>query len=261
MRSKNLDQSKLNGRAEQTFSGRVDAMAHLKRRDHRALFIFSVLSILLVGAGEWAAFQFDMVRRYGIEPVLLRAAAYIFLAVVLWTILLRNDRKRIERLIQRNEEYFRSLLYAYEEALGLKDWYTGGHGRRVAAYSGSLARVLQLPTSEVERIEHAALLHDIGKIGVPDRILTKAGALNDEEWEAMKVHSQAGARIISIADTLDAITTDRSYRKSDSFSNAIAEIQKGSSTYFDPLIVEGVCTPRGISILEQEYLKLKGVRS
>ena len=178
-------------------SSRHEVIDHLRRRNKRSLIVFSVISLLLVGAAELAAFRFNMVERYGIEPVLLRAALYIFLSVLLWARLLRNDRQRIDGLLRRNEEYFRSLLYAYEGALGLKDWYTGGHGRRVARYSQIIAILLELPPQQTQRIEYAALLHDIGKIGVPDTILTKSGTLSTEEWEKMKGHAATGAELVA----------------------------------------------------------------
>jgi len=136
-----------------------------------------------------------------------------------------------------------------------------------------------LPPAELDHLELGALLHDIGKIGIPRNVLLKPDSLNEEEWRVMKAHPQigygllsefpafqeearivlshherfdgkgyprgksgreipVGARIFSIVDTLDAITSDRPYRAAQSFSKAQQEIEKVSGTQFDPLLVD-----------------------
>ena len=271
-----------------------DILAHLRLRDRRSLILFAIISVLLVGAGEWAAFHLDMVQLYGIEPVLIRAFVYILLAVLLWAYLLRSDRQKIESLLHRNEEYFRSLIFAYEEALGLKDWYSGGHGRRTARYSVVIAGLLKLSPIQIQQIEYAALLHDIGKIGVPDTILTKAGKLTNEEWKIMQNHAAAGAelvekigilqdlapsirghheringqgypdelsgdeiplgaRIIAIADTLDAVTTSRSYRSAASFDKALIELDQSAGTHFDSALITTILSSHGRAVLEMAF--------
>lgn len=273
-------------------------ISRLRQRDKRSLFVFAIGSFLLVWGGEWAAFHLRMVERYGIELILIRAAIYISLSVLLWAILLNNDRHRIGDSLRRSEDYFQSLLYAYEEALGLKDSYTGGHGRRVARYSRVISNLLELSNEQSTRVEQAALLHDIGKIGVPDAVLTKPGSLTSAEWEFIRVHPIAGAelldkivtlkdlalivrghheryngdgypdhlsgedipfeaRIIAIADTLDAITTTRSYSFGASFEKAVAELEKSTGTYFDPKIMARVLTSEGRHTLELEFGILK----
>lgn len=89
-----------------------------------------------------------------------------------------------------------SAVYALAAAVDAKDHYTYGHSRKVNAHSVALAEAIGLPPEEVARISTAALLHDIGKIGVPDRILNKKGKLTTEEWEAMKLHPRLGATIV-----------------------------------------------------------------
>lgn len=191
--------------------------------------------------------------------------------------------------LRRSEKYFQSLLYAYEEALGLKDSYTGGHGRRVARYSRVISKLLELSPERSTRLEQAALLHDIGKIGVPDAVLTKPGSLSPTEWEVIREHSSAGAkllekidtlkdlspivrahheryngeeipleaRIISIADTFDAITTTRSYSFGASFEKAVSELEKSTGFYFDPKIMSEVLSSEGRHALEREFGILK----
>jgi HD-GYP domain-containing protein (c-di-GMP phosphodiesterase class II) len=141
-----------------------------------------------------------------------------------------------------------------------------------------IAQQLNLSEAELQHIEHGALLHDIGKIGVPDHILYKPGPLTPEEWEVMKQHPvigykmcmkiemlrpaapivlhhherwdgrgypyglngaeiPLGARIFAIADTLDAMTSDRPYRKALSFAQAREEIERCAGSQFDPELV------------------------
>jgi diguanylate cyclase (GGDEF)-like protein len=89
-----------------------------------------------------------------------------------------------------------SAVYALAAAVDAKDHYTYGHSRKVNTYAVVLAEALGLPSDEVSRISTAALLHDIGKIGIPDSILNKKGELDAEEWEAIKTHPRLGANIV-----------------------------------------------------------------
>ena len=89
-----------------------------------------------------------------------------------------------------------STVYALAAAVDVKDHYTYGHSRKVNTYAVALAEAIGLPPDEVSKLSTAALLHDIGKIGVPDRILNKKGKLSDEEWEPIKSHPRLGANIV-----------------------------------------------------------------
>jgi diguanylate cyclase (GGDEF)-like protein len=89
-----------------------------------------------------------------------------------------------------------SAVYALAAAVDAKDHYTYGHSRKVNIYAVVLAEALGLASDEVSRISTSALLHDIGKIGVPDSILNKQGELDPEEWEAIKTHPRLGANIV-----------------------------------------------------------------
>jgi len=89
-----------------------------------------------------------------------------------------------------------SAVYALAAAVDAKDHYTYGHSRKVNTYAVVLAEAVGLPSDEVSRISTAALLHDIGKIGVPDHILNKEGALDADEWDAIKSHPRLGANIV-----------------------------------------------------------------
>jgi putative nucleotidyltransferase with HDIG domain len=93
-------------------------------------------------------------------------------------------------------------IHALNEALHAKDAYTGGHTGRVEVYAIELAKAYGLPTSDCEIIKTAALLHDIGKIGVPDEILNKPGKLTEEEYLKIQDHSTIGAKILGNVDSL-----------------------------------------------------------
>lgn len=90
-----------------------------------------------------------------------------------------------------------SVIYSLVLALDSRDPYTAGHSSRVALYSLWIARELGVPEEECRHFHRAAIMHDIGKIGVPDRVLLKADSLNEEEFEIMISHTVIGARILS----------------------------------------------------------------
>jgi len=177
------------------------------------------------------------------------------------------------------EESYKITLEAMATALDAREHETQAHSQRVREYTLTLARNLGLKHDDLIQTGRGALLHDIGKIGVPDSILLKPGKLNDEEWLEMKKHPQIGydvlqsieflspaaelvlchherwdgkgypnglagcdipfgARIFAIADTLDAMTSDRPYRKALPFEAARKEIQICSGTQFDPRVAE-----------------------
>ena len=168
---------------------------------------------------------------------------------------------------------------ALAEALDIREHETGLHSKRVACHTLVLARRFTADTDQLRQIYWGSLLHDIGKIGIPDAILLKQGALNEEEWQEMRTHPEKGhrivaqipgmeeaagivlsheesfdgsgyprglrgqqiplgARLFALIDTLDAMTSDRSYRKALSFDQARAEIIKMSGTQFDPVAVQ-----------------------
>ncbi|MDH5781378.1 MAG: diguanylate cyclase, partial [Dehalococcoidia bacterium] len=89
-----------------------------------------------------------------------------------------------------------SAIYALVSTVEAKDPYTYGHSRKVNSYAVALAEAIGLSPEEVSRVSTAALLHDIGKIGVPDKVLNKKGKLNAEDWEAIKSHPRLGATIV-----------------------------------------------------------------
>ena len=170
--------------------------------------------------------------------------------------------------------------------------YTGGHVRRVGEYAAFLARALRLPAAEVERCHSAGRLHDLGKLEVPVALLDKPGKLSDDEWKVIKKHPARGdqlaagiepavhagivghherwdgagyptglkgdaipliARIVSVADVWDAVTTTRSYQKQRSFTEACAILRKAAGSQLDPKLVDAfLADPRALEALARK---------
>ncbi|MBA3032188.1 MAG: HD-GYP domain-containing protein [Gammaproteobacteria bacterium] len=250
----------------------------LKQRDRNALLGYGLSVFVVVVIMEMAVFHFHMAERFGIAPVLARGVIYLLLTTALWAALLRTNRRLVSKMMSDKQASYESVLLAYDKALGLKDAYSGGHGRRVALYAHGLASAMGLSHAEANTIREAALLHDIGKIGIPDAILTKPGELTVAELHTIRQHPAMGAgiiqaipllshlapavrhhhehfdgggypvglqghaiplaaRVIAVADALDALGSDRSYRKSMPLDAAVTEIVKASGKQFDPEIV------------------------
>jgi response regulator RpfG family c-di-GMP phosphodiesterase len=202
----------------------------------------------------------------------------------------RSYQKRLERRVRDKtneltaaltdlETVYQNTLLALVAALDAREHETGDHSQRVVRFTLAIARNLSFGGTELAEIARGALLHDIGKIGIPDSILLKPGPLTKDEWIEMRRHPEVGfqilhgipflktpaeivlshqerfdgggyprglggdritigARIFAIADTFDAITNDRPYRKGASFDAAKEEIQRCSGTQFDPECVE-----------------------
>ncbi|HET9064521.1 MAG TPA: HD-GYP domain-containing protein [Gemmatimonadales bacterium] len=189
--------------------------------------------------------------------------------------------KELDRAYEELEQNVREQLAMMVKAIEARDPYTSGHSRRVSGLSSAIARDLGLPVEEVEQIENAALLHDVGKIHEEFApLLQKEGKLNDEEWAVMKTHSiksaelvslfsrfqgyvvscvrhhherwdgkgypdqiagdaiPLGARIIAIADTIDAMTTNRPYRDALPIEAVLSELNRGRNSQFDETLVE-----------------------
>jgi len=183
------------------------------------------------------------------------------------------------RLIADLEMLFEKILVVLSNAIEARDRYTGGHTNRVNAYSMKLGRRLGLSESQLKDLHIGTLLHDIGKIGIPDSVLNKPGGLTAEEYDLMKSHALIGeqmvkdirqlagvlpairnhherydgrgypdglrgedipvaGRIIAVADSFDAMTSTRSYRKALSAEIALTELQHCSGSQFDPVIVK-----------------------
>jgi len=190
-----------------------------------------------------------------------------------------RDRTGELRTALRNiQGTYQTTLLALVRALDAREHETSDHSQRVVKYTEVIAERLGLRGPELEEIGRGALLHDIGKIGVPDAVLLKPAKLTPEEWKEMRRHPDIGydmirsieflntpaaivlshqerfdgkgyprclrgeeihigARIFAVADTLDAMTSDRPYRRGTTFENAVAEVQRCAGSQFDPEVV------------------------
>jgi response regulator RpfG family c-di-GMP phosphodiesterase len=115
---------------------------------------------------------------------------------------LQRSNKKLEVTVERLYVSYRDTLKALAKALEARDAETRGHSERVVAYCLSLGNRLGVSGRDLITLEHGALLHDIGKIGVPDGVLLKRGALSEEEWEHMRRHVTHGTQILSGIDFL-----------------------------------------------------------
>ena len=215
------------------------------------------------------------------ERVQLRGAAEISELADTFNHMAGDIEEYVEKLKQaaaENRDLFLGSIRMLAAAIDEKDPYTRGHSGRVAKYSMILGDGIGLGTEELDRLRISALLHDVGKIGVDDRVLKKPGKLTDEEFDLMKQHPSKGAnimrpvaqlkdmlpgielhhermdgggypyglagdqipmmaRIIAVADTFDAITTNRPYQSAMDLEFALNRIRSLAVTKFDPDVV------------------------
>jgi HD-GYP domain-containing protein (c-di-GMP phosphodiesterase class II) len=189
--------------------------------------------------------------------------------------------QKLKEAAAENRELFLGSIRMLAAAIDEKDPYTRGHSGRVAKYSVMIGDILGLDTEALDRLRISALLHDVGKIGVDDRVLKKPGKLTDEEFDLMKQHPSKGAnimrpvaqlrdvlpgielhhermdgggypyglqgdqipmmaRIIAVADTLDAITTNRPYQSAMDLGYAIERIRSLAISKFDANVVNAL---------------------
>jgi putative two-component system response regulator len=205
--------------------------------------------------------------------------------------------RELQKALFKLDQTYLFTLRALVVALDTRDEETQGHSLRVVKYTLKLAELMGIKDEQqLKVIEYGALLHDIGKIGIPDAILRKPGNLTPEEWEVMKTHpwigfkilhkiefleeaSQIvlhhhekldgsgypdglrgkdiplGSRIFAVADTLDAMTSERSYRKALSFEMASEELKKMSGLQFDARVVEAFLSI-GLAPWQQERKRM-----
>ena len=197
------------------------------------------------------------------------------------------------QLVAELQNSYDLTLEALSAALDLRDRETEGHSRRVVEYTARLAEQVGLDKETIKNIRRGALIHDIGKIGVPDAVLLKPGTLDEEEIKIIKRHPQAGynmlvgipylrkeiqivlghqekwdgtgypfglrgeeitlgARLFAIADTFDALTSDRPYRKGCSYDVARNLIEAETGRQFDPQAVAAF-----IAIPAEEWAQIR----
>jgi len=140
--------------------------------------------------------QKELLKKISLEYERLRKREKLLDTVV------RERSKELETAYLKLKAANRQALLGLAEAIEAKDPYTKGHCGRVAAYAMALARECSYPEGELEALEFAAFLHDIGKIGIRDAVLLKPGPLDEEEWKHMKIHPEVGYEIASKIDML-----------------------------------------------------------
>lgn len=211
---------------------------------------------------------------------------YIFIAVLalicifgILRLYLRYKTKIFMKREEKQKTLIREIVKAFSKTIDMKDKYTNGHSGRVADYTVLLAKELGYDDETVEQYYNIALLHDIGKIGIPEEVLNKPGKLTEEEYALIKSHSALGynvlkdisimpelsigagahherpdgkgypkglkgdeiprvAQIIAVADTFDAMYSNRPYRKRMNFERAVSIIKEVSGTQLTPDVVD-----------------------
>jgi len=187
-------------------------------------------------------------------------------------------KDKLDKLTKRANQSLAEAIFAFAKTIEIKDHYTGKHVEKTVHYATEIAKIYNLPKEEVERIKEAAILHDLGKIGVREKTLRKKTQLTKKEYEEIKRHPQIGAdilrpihffqkiiplilyhhehwdgrgypyglkheeiplgaRIIAVADTYEALTSNRRYRKACSREQAIKKIKNAAGTQLDPKTV------------------------
>jgi HD-GYP domain-containing protein (c-di-GMP phosphodiesterase class II) len=124
---------------------------------------------------------------------------------------IKDAFERVQRAARENQELFLSSIRALAAAIDAKDPYTRGHSERVARYAGAIAKEMGVSPEELRKTRLSALLHDVGKIGIDDRIIRKPTALTDEEFELMKAHPSKGAAIMEAIPQLADIIPGMKY--------------------------------------------------
>lgn len=242
----------------------------------------SAIEALRLGAFDYVMKPFDLRQ---VEAVVTRALEHQNLIVAKQRYedhleeLVEQRTAELDQALNSLEDAYRSTLKALTAALETRDLETHGHSERVVSYSMRLGREYGLDNERLKSLEFGSLLHDIGKIGVPDLILRKPAKLTSEEWVLMREHPVHGqqilrgikflegaarvvaqhhekwdgsgyplglsaddidicARIFSVADAFDAITSDRVYRKGKPYEAAAQELDEWAGKQFDPKVVE-----------------------
>ena len=231
----------------------------------------------------------DFIRKPIVPEVMLRRIERI--------LELEDLHKDLEYKVEEKTKQVKQLMFetitAIAGTIDAKDPYTKGHSERVAEYSVKIAKELGMEEKRVNELSYIALLHDIGKVGIPDAILLKPDRLTDEEYATMKTHTSIGAkvleslnsiqhieygalyhherydgrgypnglqgeeiplygRIIAAADALDAMTSNRAYRKHLPKERVLEEIANGKGTQFDPVVTDAL-----LSLIEREEIVIE----
>jgi response regulator RpfG family c-di-GMP phosphodiesterase len=268
----------------------LDMIPHVKSMSPNSVVVMisgmqtveSAIGALRLGAFDYVMKPFDLRQ---VEAVVKRALEHQELIVAKQRYedhleeLVEQRTAELDQTLNSLEDAYRSTLKALTAALETRDLETHGHSERVVTYSLRLGREFGLDSKRMKSLEFGSLLHDIGKIGVPDLILRKPAKLTEEEWVLMREHPLHGqqilrgieflegaarvvaqhhekwdgsgyplglrdeeidlcARIFSVADAFDAMTSDRVYRKGKPYEAAAKELDDWAGRQFDPKVVE-----------------------
>jgi len=238
--------------------------------------------------GASIAWVFDFLTEHGHSQstlLLLPVIYIIYRSYRMYLAHLEDEKKHVEEMASLHLRTIEALALAIDA----KDHTTHEHLGRVRTYAVEIGQEMKLPANELEALRAAALLHDIGKLAVPEHIISKPGKLTPEEFEKMKIHPVVGAeilervafpypvvpivrshhekwdgsgypdglraeqipigaRILSAVDCLDALASDRQYRRALPLDQAMAEVSKLSGKSFDPDVV---------ALLQRRYVELE----
>ena len=250
--------------------------------------LFWTVPNYLAGAAI-AAVHHGMVHYFGWQnSVLVLPVAYLmYRSYRLYLDRLQEEKRHVSEVASLHLRTIKALALAIDA----KDGTTGDHLRRVQVYAVEIARDLCVDEEQTRALEAASLLHDIGKLAVPEHIISKPGRLTPEEFKKMQIHPivgakilesvdfpypvvpivlahherfdgtgypyglkgeqiPIGARILAAVDCLDALASDRQYRRALPLDEAMAKVASETGTGFDPAVVE---------VLQRRYLELEGM--
>ncbi len=253
--------------------------------EHRSIkniwsdFYFWTFPYYLVDAGIASLVGWLNRRIHWETSLLVLPAVYVvYRSYRLYLAKLDDEKRHVEEVANLHMRTIEALALAIEA----KDHTTHEHLQRVRVYAVEMAKKLNLSSNECEAVQAAALLHDIGKLAVPEHIISKPGRLSPEEFEKIKIHPLVGAeilervhfpypvvpivrahhekwdgsgypfglkgeeipigaRILSAVDYLDALASDRQYRKALSMDDVLRSLREQSGLAFDPRIVQVLC--------------------
>jgi putative two-component system response regulator len=232
--------------------------------------------VLVTGAGTYETLSQALTR--GAAGLVTKPFAHAELQIAVSDALERASRTRDEL---RERLLAPTLASALANAIEARDSYLHGHCERLASLAVKIAEDLGVAPEEIETVRLGAILHDVGKIGIPDRVLLKPGPLDDEERRIIETHTEigdkllepldllagarpivrhhherwdgagypdglaaeaipVGARIVSVADSVEAMTSRQLYRKPLDAPEIIAELQRHRGTQWDPAVVDVV---------------------
>ena len=222
--------------------------------------------------------------RSSVMIIIVIALSFLAACIIIGLKMSNNQHKAYELDIlleqqKRDKQLIREIIESFAKVIDMKDSYTQGHSTRVAKYTAMLARELGYDEDTVEDYYNVALMHDIGKVAIPDSVLNKPGKLTDEEYGIIKSHTERGydvlksislmpdivvgaechherpdgkgypnqlsgediprvAQIIAVADTFDAMYSDRPYRDRMNYDKAVSIIRDASGTQLTPDVVD-----------------------